>query len=94
MLATGVSQDLVRDRARACDGGLRMPATGFWLGWLGAGLTVSALLVATLRLRHRDRWSALDYALAMLTVLALCFAGFVLYTIYQDARPLRSVCFG
>ncbi len=93
VLATGVSQDLVTRRQKACDGTLPMPVSGFWYGWSGAGLAVAALVVAVVQLWCYKR-SGLSLAAVVFTVLASGFAVFVLYTLFQDAAPVRSVCFG
>lgn len=93
VLATGVSQDLLTRRHKACDGLLPMPAPGFWFGWLSAGLAVAALVLAAVQLvRHRR--SGLSRLAAGCAVLACLFAVFVLYTLFQDAAPVRWLCSG
>ena len=93
VLATRVSQDLVTRRHDTCDGSLPIPAVGFWFGWLGAGLAVAALVFAVVQsVRHRR--SGLSRLAAGCALLACLFSVFVLYTVVQDAAPVRWLCSG
>ncbi|MGH3875037.1 MAG: hypothetical protein ACRDSR_26665 [Pseudonocardiaceae bacterium] len=93
VLATRVSEELEKQRHNTCDGLLPMPASGFWFGWLGAGLAVAALVLAVVQLVRHGR-SVLSQLAAGCAMFACLFAVFVLYTLFQDAEPIRWLCSG
>jgi uncharacterized membrane protein len=93
VLATEVSQDLTMRRSASCDGTLPMPVSGFWDGWLSAALTLAALILAVAKIIRRGR-ARLSIVIVWLATLAFAFAIFVLYTLFGDAEPIRSLCSG
>lgn len=89
-LATQVSTDLTKQRHDTCNGLLPMPGSAYVLGWCGVGAAATAAVLVLVRW-SRSGWRTTRLVLSLL---ALVFAGFVVYTVYGDAPTTRWLCSG
>ena len=93
-IAAEVSYGLTRERGRTCNGQLPMPLSAYVLGWAAVGVAILALVAVIVRIQRIAGVDTLVKTLLVFAILGLLGAGFVAYTIYDDAVPIRHLCFG
>ncbi|GAA0239778.1 hypothetical protein GCM10010492_43670 [Saccharothrix mutabilis subsp. mutabilis] len=82
--------------AHLCDGSLPMPASSYVYAWSGvAAAVVAAVGVALVgRAAVRPLGVVLVVILALAVGVLLVSAGWTVWDVYQDARPVARVCGG
>lgn len=100
VLATNVSQELIEQRGRSCNGTLPMPASAYWCAWSGVALMLAALAYTVVRLARRKRsgftavTTGFYFAVSLLDFYITLFTAFAVHSVYADATPVVPLCGG